>query len=132
MLHTDEEQRKMGTGEMPLSGRVRGDGLIVLALESVRMSEGNPGRSETRVEQDGFAQESSRFIPSSTRKVPQADSIPGDGVVGPSFDEIVREEEEARSKIREVIHASEMKGKSRSMTFVAFKYPAAGERRSQA
>lgn len=52
-------QRALMAKGLPLEesggSRVRGDGLIVLALVRKRVSESDPGGSEARVDQVGFA-----------------------------------------------------------------------------
>lgn len=38
--------------------------------------------------------------------VPDADGVPGDGIFGLALDELMREQEELRVEVREVVHAS--------------------------
>lgn len=55
MLHADEQEREMRARQVALGGRVGRDGLVVLAFVGERVRVSEPGGTEARVDEDGFA-----------------------------------------------------------------------------
>ena len=110
MLHADKHQREVRARVEPRARRVRSDGVFVLALERKRMRERDPRGRKARVHERRLGEVRARLLVLAHAHVPDADGVPGDGVFGLALDELVREEEELRVEVREVVHAGDVEG----------------------
>lgn len=118
VLHADEQDRQVRALKVPLRGRIGGDGLVMLALERVRMRECDPRWTMPSVEEDGLAEEAPRLVPSPSRQVPKSDRVPRHALVRLPIDEIVGQEEERGTEMREVVHRGEVQRHGRAMPVV--------------